>query len=159
MQLGAFHIGIASLSGALLGSRTLISLVGAPIAGRISDRARGRWGLLAFSLFAGALGTALLPASQLGVLIFATLVSALAYGATQALSTALVGDLSKKEEYGMHLGLFNTSGDLGSAIGPLVAYALLPITGLPAIYIGCGGVMLAMALWAMQFRHHVKREA
>ncbi len=159
LQLGALHIGIASLSGVLLGSRTLISLVGAPIAGRMSDRARGRWGLLALSLFAGAIGTALLPTSQLGVLIFATIVSALAYGATQALSTALVGDLSKKEEYGMNLGLFNTSGDLGSAIGPLVAYALLPVTGLPAIYLGCGGVMLAMALWAMQFRHHVKRDA
>ncbi|MCX7840127.1 MAG: MFS transporter [Anaerolineae bacterium] len=151
LQLGAWHIGIASLSGMLLGSRTLIGVVGAPLAGKLSDRARGRWGLLAFSLFAGALGTALLPAPQFIVLIGATVVSALAYGATQALSTALLGDLSKKDEYGKNVGIYNTSGDLGSAIGPLVAYALLPITGLPAIYIVCSGVMLAMAAWALQF--------
>jgi sugar phosphate permease len=68
------------------------------------------------------------------------------------LSTALVGDLSNKQEYGRNLGIFNTSGDLGSAIGPLVAYALLPITGLPALYVSCGAVMLAMALWAMKFK-------
>lgn len=158
LQLGAWHIGIASLSGMLLGSRTLIGVVGAPLAGKLSDRARGRWGLLAFSLFAGALGTALLPAPQFIVLIGATVVSALAYGATQALSTALLGDLSKKDEYGKNVGIYNTSGDLGSAIGPLVAYALLPITGLPAIYIVCSGVMLAMAMWALQFHRCMMRE-
>lgn len=158
-QIGAWHIGIASLSGVLLGSRTLISLVGAPIAGRLSDRARGRWGLLVVALIAGGIGTALLPATHVGVLMLATIISALAYGATQALSTTLVGDLSDKQEYGMNLGFYNTSGDLGSAIGPLVAYALLPVTGLPALYIGCGGVMLAMAVWATQFHRHVKYAA
>ncbi len=152
LQIGAAQIGIASLSGVLLGSRTLISVVGAPIAGRMSDRAGGRWKLLVIALFVGAIGTALLPAQNFVVLIFGTIISALAYGATQALSTALVGDLAKKEEYGKNLGIYNTSGDLGSAIGPLVAYALLPITGLPALYVGCGAVMLAMATWAIKFK-------
>jgi MFS family permease len=152
LQLGTWQIGIASLSGVLLGSRTLISVVGAPIAGRMSDRAGGRWSLLVIALLVGALGTALLPAPNLIVLIFGTIISALAYGATQALSTALVGDLAKKEEYGKNLGIYNTSGDLGSAIGPLAAYALLPLTGLPALYVGCSIVMLAMAAWAMRFK-------
>jgi len=136
----------------LLGSRTLISVFGAPIAGRMSDRAGGRWGLLAITLLAGALGTALLPAPHLIVLIPATIISALAYGSAQALSTALVGDLSDQQEYGRNLGIYNTSGDLGSAIGPLVAYALLSVTGLPVLYVGCGAVMLAMAVWALRFR-------
>jgi MFS family permease len=151
LQWGVWQIGIASLTGVLLGSRTFISLIGAPIAGRMSDRAGGRWGLLVVSLFVGAIGTALLPAPQLIVLILATIISALAYGGTQALSTALVGDLSGKQEYGKNLGIYNTSGDLGSAIGPLAAYALLPITGLPALYVGCGALMLATAVWAMRF--------
>ena len=152
LQIGAWQIGIASLSGALLGSRTLISVIGAPLAGRMSDRAGGRWGLLVIALLVGAVGTALLPTPNFAVLIGGTIISALAYGATQALSTALVGDLANKQEYGKNLGIYNTSGDLGSAIGPLVAYALLPITGLPVIYIGCGAVMLAMAAWATRFR-------
>ena len=152
LQTGAFQIGVASLSGMLLGSRTLISVFGAPIAGRMSDRAGGRWGLLAITLLAGALGTALLPAPHLIVLIPATIISALAYCSAQALSTALVGDLSDQQEYGRNLGIYNTSGDLGSAIGPLVAYALLSVTGLPVLYVGCGAVMLAMAVWALRFR-------
>lgn len=159
LQIGGWHIGIASLSGILLGSRTLIGVVGAPLAGKLSDRAQERWGLLALSLCAGALGTALLPAQQFIVLIGATVVSALAYGATQALSTALLGDLSTKDAYGKNVGIYNTSGDLGSALGPLVAYALLPFTGLPVIYIVCSGVMLAMAAWALQLHRDVKREA
>ena len=152
LQWGAWQIGIASLSGVLLGSRTLISVVGAPMAGRMSDRAGGRWKLLVLSLLVGAIGTAMLPAPHLIVLIVGTIISALAYGGTQALSTALVGDLSNKQEYGRNLGIYNTSGDLGSAIGPLVAYALLPTTGLHALYISCGAVMLAMAAWATRFK-------
>lgn len=152
LHFGAWQIGIASLSGVLLGSRTLISVVGAPFAGRMSDRIGKRWRLLVIALIVGAIGTALLPAPHLIALIAGTVISALAYGGTQALSTALVGDLSDKQEYGKNLGIYNTSGDLGSAIGPLIAYALLPLTGLPALYIGCGAVMLAMAAWAMRFK-------
>lgn len=158
LQIGVWHMGIASLSGMLLGSRTLLGVVGAPLAGRLSDRARERWGLLAFSLLAGALGTALLPVPAFIVLMSATVVSALAYGATQALSTALLGDLSKLDEYGKNVGIYNTAGDLGSALGPLVAYTLLPVTGLSAIYLVCSGVMLAMAAWVFQLHRRVMRE-
>ncbi len=147
LQVGTWQIGIASLSGILLGARTLISVAGAPLAGKLSDRAGERWGLLTLTLILGALGTGIVPASNLGVLIAGTIVSALAYGGSQALSTALVGDLAGKHAYGKNLGLYNTAGDLGSAIGPLVAYALLSSVGLIVIYLGCALVMLATAGW------------
>jgi MFS family permease len=56
------------------------------------------------------------------------------------------------QEQGKHLAIFNIAGDLGSAIGPLVAYALLPVTGLIAVYWGCAILMLVNAFWIIRFK-------
>lgn len=152
LHLGAWQIGVASVTGGLLGSRTLISLVGAPVAGKWSDDAGQRWGLLAASLFLGAFGIGVLAAPNLLIVIAGTIAGAIASGSVQALTTALAGDLSSGNAHGKNLGFFNTAGDLGSAIGPLYAYALLPITGLGAIYIGCAILMLGVAGWVTRFR-------
>lgn len=151
LRIGAFEIGVASMTGALLAARTLISVVGAPIAGTLSDRAKHRWGWLTIMLCIGAIGTGIMPAPNLLALVLGIIASSLASGGTQSLTTALIGDLSTPSEHGKNLGLFYTAGDLGSAIGPIVAYALLPITGLLAIYVGCGLLMLATAAWSMRF--------
>jgi MFS family permease len=63
-----------------------------------------------------------------------------------------MGDLSKMQEQGKHLALFNIAGDFGSAIGPLVAYTLLPVTGLIAVYWGCAILMLLNAFWIIRFK-------
>jgi MFS family permease len=81
-------------------------------------------------------------------LLAGTIAGAAAGGSIQALTTTLAGDLSAGRTQGQNLGLLYTAGDLGSAVGPLAAYALLPITGLPAIYLGCALLMLAVAAWA-----------
>jgi DHA1 family multidrug resistance protein-like MFS transporter len=152
LHLGAWQIGVASVTGGLLGSRTLISLVGAPLAGKWSDDAGQRWGLLAASLLLGAFGIGVLAAPNLLIVIAGTVAGAIASGSVQALTTALAGDLSSGNAHGKNLGFFNTAGDFGSAIGPLFAYALLPITGLGAIYIGCAILMLGVAAWVTRFR-------
>ncbi len=36
----------------------------------------------------------------------------------------------------------HTAGDLGSAIGPPIAYALLPLVGLPGLYLFCAGLFV-----------------
>jgi MFS family permease len=146
-------IGVASATGGLLAARTIISLVGAPLAGTLSDRLGDRWGLLSFSLALSAIGMAVLPLPQFTALIGGIIISALAYGGVQALATALVGDLSKLQDHGKHLAIFNIAGDLGSAIGPIVAYTLLLKTGLIAVYWGCAILMLMNALWIIRFKN------
>ncbi|NOZ27495.1 MAG: MFS transporter [Chloroflexi bacterium] len=143
-----WSIGVATVTGGLLAGRTLVSLVGAPLSGQLSDRSGHRWGLLAWSLVAGAVGIGLLAAPGGLALIVGPLIGAAAGGSIQALATALIGDLSAGERHGRGLGVLYTMGDLGSAIGPLAAYALLPLTGLPAIYLGCAALMLIIAGWA-----------
>jgi MFS family permease len=152
LQLGAWQIGVASVTGGLLGSRTLISLIGAPFAGKWSDDAGQRWGLLAASLLLGAFGIGVLAAPNLSIVIAGTIAGAIASGSIQALTTALAGDLAAGTAHGKNLGFFNTAGDFGSAIGPLFAYALLPITGLGAIYLGCAVLMLGVAAWVARLQ-------
>jgi len=50
------------------------------------------------------------------------------------LSTALIGDLGQRRRHGRYLGLLYTVGDLSSAIGPLLAFALLPLWGITGLY-------------------------
>jgi len=148
LQWGAWQIGVASITGSLLSARTLLSLVGAPLAGILSDRLRHRWGLLAASLAIGAVGVIALPIPNGNVVILGTIIAALTSGSVQALTTTLVGDLARAHERGKHLALFNIAGDLGSAIGPLVAYALLAVTGLATIYWASAVLMLGVGMWA-----------
>ena len=147
LQLGAWQIGVASVTGGLLASRTLISLVGAPFAGVWSDVAGRRWELLAVSLGMGGLGIGLLAVPGVVAVIVATVVGAAAAGSIQSLTTTLAGDLARERQHGSNLGILYTAGDLGSAIGPLLAYAIMPIAGLPIVYIGCAVLMLVVAIW------------
>ena len=152
LHLGTWQFGVASATGGLLAARTMFSLVGAPIAGTMSDRLRERWGLLSLSLAISAVGVAILPLPRVVALMGGAMISAIASGGVQSLATTLVGDLSKMQEQGKHLAIFNIAGDLGSAIGPLVAYALLPVTGLIVVYWGCAILMLLNAFWIISFK-------
>ena len=68
---------------------------------------------------------------------------AVARGSTQAMVTALTGDLVRQEQRGRAIGLVHTASDLGSAIGPPIAYALLPWMGLPGVYLLCAALYAA----------------
>jgi MFS family permease len=150
MQVGDWRIGVASITGSILAARTLISLIGSPIAGKLSDHAKQRWGLLALSLLIGAFGMAVLGVPTEIALVVGTIGSAIASGGIQTLATALIGDLSHGKP-GKNLGIFYTMGDLSSALGPVVAYALLPITGLVALYLGCAILLLVTAGLSLPF--------
>lgn len=152
LQWGAWQVGVASMTGGLLASRTLVSLLGAPLAGVWSDAVGRRWELLALSMAAGAIGVGLMAFPNLVVVIVGTILGAAASGSIQALSTALAGDLSGGKYQGSNLGILYTTGDLGSAIGPLAAYALLSEGGLPVIYIGSAVLMIIVAVWAASNR-------
>ena len=144
--------GVASITGGLLAARTLISLGSAGILGEWSDRLGSRWGLLAISLGLGAIGMVVFAISDWVAFMFGALVGAIASGSIQSLATALVGDLSSPTDRGRNLGIFNTAGDLGSAIGPLAAFALLPITGLGAVFIACAALMAGNAVWVLALK-------
>ena len=58
---------------------------------------------------------------------------------------ALVGDLADRSRPGVTMGSLATAGDIGSAAGPLLAYALLTIVNLQWVYLLCA-MALTLAL-------------
>lgn len=144
-------LGVATLTGSALAASTLIGMVWAPIMGTLSDRTATRWSVVAGGLLPGIAGFALLAmGSRLSILVGIPL-TALTSGSNQSLSTTVIGDLSGREERSRRLGMLFTAGDLASAVGPPLAYALIPVLGLGGGYVLGAVAFAAMALAAAGF--------
>jgi len=144
------ELGVATLTGALAAGRTLFSVATAPLAGTLSDRLGSRWRVVAWGLALGAVGMVLVSWNALIAILLGIALGAMTSGSVQALTIALTGDLASHARRGRAVGLLHTMGDLGSAVGPPVAYALLPGIGLSGVYQLCAGLFvagLALVLW------------
>jgi MFS family permease len=127
-------LGVATLTGLGLGLSTLLSMLAAAFLGNLSDRAHSRWRIAAAGLIPGIVGFGLMAWGTPVAILSGLLLTAVTSGSNQGLSTALIGDLSREATRGRWLGVLYTVGDLGSAIGPPLAYALIPFWGTPGIY-------------------------
>ncbi|MCP4379628.1 MAG: MFS transporter, partial [bacterium] len=75
--------------------------------------------------------------------------------AVQSLTITLTGDLVEAAHRGKAISILHTVGDLGSAIGPPCAYALLFHLGLDGMYAICAGLFgLACVLLAIYRSTH-----
>ena len=154
LQDADIRLGVATLTGILMAGQTLFSMLAAPFSGVLSDRLGSRWGVVAMGLAAGALGMGLLAWGVWGGILAGALLIAASKGALQSMATTVTGDVVSSAQRGRAIGLLHTAGDLGSAIGPSAAYALLPWLDLHVIYWLCAGIFalsFGLALW-MQSR-------
>jgi len=143
--------GAATLTGALLAGRTLFSMAAAPLAGLVSDRLASRWTVAAGGLVVGAASMGLMAWDAPGAILTGIALGSISSGSLQALISALTGDLVAPAQRGRAIGLVHTAGDLGSALGPLAAYALLPWVGLTGAYLLCAllfAAQLVPVMWA-----------
>jgi MFS family permease len=145
IQISDQSYGVATITGIGLGSATLISMFSAPISGAISDRIKNRWQTASGGLLPGMAGLSLLAIGSPLTIMMGIPLTATTSGSNQGLSTTLVGELGQAGRRGRRLGGLFTVGDLMSAIGPLLAYALIPVIQLKGVYI------LAASLYASMF--------
>lgn len=144
-------LGVATLTGALLAARTLLSMVAAPLAGALSDWLGSRWKVVAWALIIGMVSMVLVAWSTPAAILIGIALGAVASGGVQTLTTALTGDLVSQRQRGRAIGLLNTSGDLGSALGPPVAYALMPWMGLRGVYLLCAVLFATQLIFLAPF--------
>ena len=77
----------------------------------------------------------------------------MARGGIESLTTSLTGDLVSDAQRGRAVGVLHTASDLGSAIGPSAAYALMPWGGLRSAYWLCAvlfAVGLILTVWMIR---------
>ena len=150
-------LGVATLTGILMAGRTLLSMAAAPLAGTLSDRMGSRWRVASWGLIAGMIGMFLLAwGVPLGILAGVS-VMAISRGSVQSLATALTGDLVDQAQRGRAIGLLHTVGDFGSAVGPSIAYALLPWIGLHGVYMLCAVLYLVSFALVLRFSRPGRR--
>lgn len=141
--VAGIFIGVATLNGMLISTRW-ISGLSAPYFGHIGDR-YGRTRILAVSIPICLVALLLLAFSPSFWLILIWL--PVAFSATAASITALdslVGGLAPMGRRAQIMSRYATWQDTGSALGPLIAFAVLGFTTLTFVYLG-GAILLAFA--------------
>jgi MFS family permease len=152
-RLGTYlSLGVATLAGILSAGRTVLSMVSAPLTGTISDRPGGRWQLAVWGTIVAALSMFLISWENPAAIWIGVALGAIAGGSIQALVTALIGDIVAQDLRGRAIGLVHTAGDLGSAVGPLAAYAVLQRIGLSGIYLFGAGLFVLQCGLIVGFR-------
>jgi len=144
LRLGKVMLPLATLSGILLAGRVLISTLGAPVMGALSDYLRNRWLIMTIALALALAGLLMMSQSHpVTALLGAVLISFMT-GGISSLSSALVGDKIPEVWHGRSLGLLYTLRDLGATIGPTVALTLTPLIGIEKTY-QLTGILIAIS--------------
>ena len=144
-------IGVASLGGMLLATRSLTGMLAAPISGHLSDRRGDRWSFVVGGIILGGAGFGvLILGREIWTVPLGVILIALSTGVLLTTLAALTGDLATSDRQGQAIGRMATAGDLGSAAGPLLAYALLAWIDLRWVYLLCG-LGFASSLLAVRY--------
>jgi len=142
--LGAV-LGVATVSGALLGVRWIVELLLAPGSGRLADRlGRGR---------AAAVG-ALVQAAMLVTVVTANRVELIFLAACGLFAGAVLysvsldaaaADLAAATGPTKILSRYATAQDVGAALGPALGYALSGVVGLSSTYASVAATLVVLA--------------
>jgi MFS family permease len=146
ISLDGVVIGVASLAGIMLALRASLGMLAGPLAGASSDRLENRWPVVWAGILLGSTGFLLLVlVAQLWAVLIGVALVSLSAGALLAVLAALVGDRATAGRQGVMMGALAAAGDIGSAAGPLLAYALAVTLELRWVYLMCA-VVLASGL-------------
>jgi len=165
LSLAWIVVPLATLTGAISAVRVLTSIVGAPLAGRASDRLGRRWPVMAGGLAAGAVGTWLMGGSAIWLALFGALLAAITSGSVQALAPAIIGDRVEEARQSRALSVVFSLGDVASALGPPLALGLLAVLGISGVYrmsaivLGLAGVFALAQVAREPLRKHIAGEA
>jgi len=159
ITVGGITLLLATFTGLVSAARILVGTASAPLLGALSDLGKRRWVVLALLFLAGAIGMVLMGLPWLGISLIGALFAALTSGTVPAISAALVGDKVSPEQQSRGLGLIYTFGDLGATLGPVIALTLVPIIGIPKVYlIGAGMYTIIMVQAAVMALTRMRQE-
>lgn len=137
---------------------TVVSLVLAPVMGRLVDRGARRPVLLASGV-AAAIGVGALPLLQLPVLFGLALV--VYYASTASLNvvpSVIAGESWGPKESGAVIGLTRTVGDVGAAVGPLLVFWVVDLSSWLGACLLMAVLMLAAVLHLARHSHSEREE-
>ena len=138
-----FQINVITLSGIVIGIRWFADLFLSVILGEIADK-KGKQLVVNICVFLMILSCGLLIFSNSNLelmLISFTLLFCFSVGTNVSLES-ITGYLAGQSNRPIALSRFNTFADLGSALGPLIAFIILGFVGFQIIYIVSFSILL-----------------
>lgn len=132
--------------GLLFGGQGAVSIVARPLLGRAADQ----WGRRRFIVSGVTLCAAVLVLIPYSSRFFPLLALSMAFGLGTGMvtpsTTAMIGDLVTRGDFGAAMGLFGSLWDTGHASGPLVAGVLIASLGYHTAFLIIALVVLAALL-------------
>ena len=125
LVLGLLVVPLTTLTGFVAAGKDLLSLLAAPVSGRLSDHLGSRWMVIVPALGTGIIALLMLAFGDALLVVLGLLLGAVTTSILQTQTTALVGDYVGHNRRGRLLGIMITLGDMGAAAGPLLAFALI----------------------------------
>ncbi len=160
IALGSRVIGVASLAGILSFVRNLVTVVVGPGLGHVSDRLQDRATLLSAGAIAGACGLGLFAIGEsLVVVMVGVLLTAIAYGIMPPLLMAWLGDITPTTRHSSAVSAYQTMGDLGSGLAPILVYWLLEALSIRTVYLISAGCLLLAVPFITRMRALERRRA
>jgi MFS family permease len=153
---------VLSLSGSelgwLFGLQTVTTLMVRPVIGVLSDRA-GRRAVIVTGLTICSLAVfSLSSATELTTVVAVVLTYAGGVAITTAATTAYITDITRRARYGAAHGVFGTIYDIGDALGPIAAGALVAGLGYSRMFQVMAAVAITMAaVFAVVTSRHPSR--
>jgi MFS family permease len=149
-----FVLPIVTVTGAFAAIRSITSVLGAPLAGQISDRIGRRWPVITASLGLGGLGIWLMGGHAFLPALLGAMIAAVSSSGVQAMAQSITGDRVSHAKHSRGLGVIYSFGDLGSAIGPALALGLLPSLAISGVYQLAAVFLAVLTLFSLlQTRH------
>lgn len=130
-----FGLGVASITGLLQGARWLSDITVGPTIGRLSDRFGQARTALVLVLTGLAALIGLVTGANLVAVICLLLFFLCDSGINVTLSAAASGIAMQSERPHRLIGAYTTASDLGSALGPLLAFSVGRFLSLPVTYV------------------------
>jgi MFS family permease len=141
---------ILNLSGAELGwlfaLQTVITLAVRPAIGRLSDRVGRRSAIVTGLTICSLAVFSLSYAAGLGSVVAVIAAYAAGVAVTTAATSAFITDITRRARYGAAHGVFGTIYDIGDALGPMAAGALVASVGYTRMFQVMAALAMTMAL-------------
>jgi len=146
-------------AGLLWGVQIAVTILSKPLMGRFSDQ-HGRQNLLFWGMFVCVVPFVLIPwFNSYMVLLLLSAVFGLGEAIVTSSAAAMVADFCKDDNLGSAMGTFGTIFDVGHASGPLLAGALIGLTGSGSDYrLSFAIVAALMVVAAIVFRFGINME-
>lgn len=130
----ALYPNLLLTTGLFVALRSLLTLVGSPLAGVAADRTGRKWQVLSAGLAVAGIGVWMMGSRVVWAALAGAILASLLAGVMQSLIPALLRGIVPPAAFGNRLGRLYRFGDIGQALGPPLALTMLESVSLSTVY-------------------------